>query len=236
MSSIRESAKIVLNMFSGIVEETGKIKALQYKEKVLEILIEARDVLAGTKKGDSIAVNGACLTVTDVKRGAFAAQVVKETLLKTNLAVLKISDVVNLERALKVSDRISGHFVSGHIDRVCSVKNIVKSAPSWDVFFSASDELLQYFVEKGSVAVNGVSLTVSKLGPSSFAVAVIPHTLKNTNLIALKVGDKVNIEADIFGKYIISHLKRTATSGAVSGKNIISELMDMTEGGDLACN
>jgi len=223
-------------MFSGIVEETGKIKALQFKDKVLNLSIEARSVLGGTKKGDSIAVNGACLTVTDIKRGFFVAQAIGETLLKTNLGSLKVSDIVNLERALKVSDRISGHFVSGHVDRVCSVKNIVKNPSSWEIYFSAPDDLLQFFVEKGSVAVNGVSLTVSKIKPSSFAVAVIPHTLKNTNLAALKAGDKINVEADIFGKYIIKYLDRTSSPATFGGKNILSNFMDMAEGGDLACN
>ena len=223
-------------MFSGIVEETGKIKALQYKDKILNLSIEAKVVLGGAKKGDSIAVNGACLTVVEIKRGFFIAQAVGETLLKTNLGSLKVSDIVNLERALKVSDRISGHFVSGHIDRVCSVKNIVKNLSSWEIYFSAPDDFLQFFVEKGSVAVNGVSLTVSKIKPSSFAIAVIPHTLKNTNLAALKAGDKVNVEADIFGKYIMKYLDRTASAPKFGGKNIISNLIDMAEGGDLACN
>ncbi|MFA5104778.1 MAG: riboflavin synthase [Candidatus Margulisiibacteriota bacterium] len=223
-------------MFSGIVEEIGKIKALQYKDKVLNLSIEAKVVLGGTKKGDSIAVNGACLTVVDIKRGFFIAQAIGETLQRTNLGALKVSNIVNLERALKVSDRISGHFVSGHVDRVCSVKNIVKNPSSLDIYFSAPDDFLQFFVEKGSVAVNGVSLTVSAIKPSSFAVAVIPHTMKNTNLVMLKAGDKVNIEADIFGKYIIKYLSRTASAPSFGGKNIISNLIDMTEGGDLACN
>lgn len=223
-------------MFSGIVEETGKVKALQYKDRVLNLSIEAKTVLGGTKKGDSIAVNGACLTVTDIKRGFFTVQAIEETLLKTSLGSLKVSDTVNLERALKVSDRISGHFVSGHVDRVCSVKNIVKNHSSWEIFFSVPDDFLSYFVEKGSVAVNGVSLTVSKIKPSSFAVAVIPHTLKNTNLVMLKAGDKVNIEADIFGKYIMKYLEKTSSAAPFGGKNIISNLIDMAEGGDLACN
>lgn len=224
-------------MFTGIVEETGKVKSVRNKDDMMELSVEAKVVLSGTKKGDSIAVNGACLTVTDIKRGYFTAQAVKETLSRTNLRDLKISDPVNLERALKVSERISGHFVLGHVDRVCPVKNIVKSRSSWEIFFSAPEELLGYFVEKGSVAVNGVSLTVSKMGPSSFAVSVIPHTLAGTNLISLKPGDKVNVEADVFGKYIVSRLNNmSAASTSFSGKNIINSLMDMTEGGDIACN
>ncbi len=223
-------------MFSGIVEETGRIKALQYKDKTLILSVEAKAVLGGTKKGDSIALNGACLTVIDIKRGFFTAQAVGETLGKTSLGSLKVSDMVNLERALKVSDRISGHFVSGHVDRVCSVKNIVKDPSSWEIFVSAPDDFLQFFVEKGSVAINGISLTVAKIKPASFSVIVIPHTLKNTNIAVLKAGDKVNVEADIFGKYIIKYLDKTASVSPFAGKNIISNFIDLAEGGDMACN
>ncbi len=223
-------------MFSGIVEETGKIKGLQYKDRALSLVIEAKTVLSGTKKGDSVSVNGVCLTVTEIKRGAFTAQAVEETLQKTNLGSLKVADRVNLERALKVSDRISGHFVSGHIDMACSVKNIVKNHSSWEIFVSAPEELLRFLVEKGSVALNGVSLTVAKIKASSFSVVIIPHTLKNTNLYLIKAGDKINVEADMIGKYIAKYLDKSVSSAPFSGKNIISNFIDMAEGGDLACN
>lgn len=223
-------------MFSGIVEEAGSVKRLQYKDKVLNLAIQAKTVLIGTKPGDSIAVNGVCLTVTSVGRGFFEAQAIGETLSKTNLGLLKISDAVNLERSLKPSDRISGHFVSGHIDAVAKVKNIIRRSGFNEVVISMPSGSADHIVEKGSVAMNGISLTVSKVGISTFSVSIIPHTWKNTNLDKIKPGDSVNIETDMLGKYVVKYIARTSGTDGINKKDFFSEYIEMSGGGISACN
>ena len=175
-------------MFTGIVEEIGKIKSFDGKK----LVIECSNVLDGTKLGDSIAINGCCQTVVDLMSNYFSADVSSETLRITK--GFKTGERVNLERALTPQTRMGGHIVQGHVDGVAKYFG--------DMSFEVSPELDKYIVYKGSITVNGVSLTVSKSEKNIFSVAIIPHTLENTNLKDLRVGDLVNIETDILGRYV----------------------------------
>ena len=175
-------------MFTGIVEETGILKSL--KDSV--ITVQCKKVLEGTHPGDSIAINGCCQTVTSITPESFSADVSSETFKITNFNSLKPGDIVNLERALTPSTRMGGHIVQGHIDMTAKYLG--------DMKFEIPDS--KYIVYKGSITLNGVSLTVSKLEKNTFTVAIIPHTLENTNLKYLKKGDLVNIETDILGRYV----------------------------------
>jgi riboflavin synthase, alpha subunit len=175
-------------MFTGIVEEIGKIKSFDGKR----LVIECSNVLDGTKLGDSIAINGCCQTVVDLMSNYFSADVSSETLRITK--GFKTGERVNLERALTPQTRMGGHIVQGHVDGVAKYLG--------DMRFEVSPELDKYIVYKGSITVNGVSLTVSKSEKNIFSVAIIPHTLENTNLKDLCVGDLVNIETDILGRYV----------------------------------
>ncbi len=175
-------------MFTGIVEEIGKIKSFDGKK----LVVECSTVLDGTKLGDSIAINGCCQTVVDMGSNYFSADVSSETLRITK--GFKTGEKVNLERALTPQTRMGGHIVQGHVDGVAKYLG--------DMRFEVSSELDKYIVYKGSITVNGVSLTVSKSERNIFSVAIIPHTLENTNLKDLRVGDFVNIETDILGRYV----------------------------------
>jgi riboflavin synthase len=199
-------------VFSGIVEEIGNISSIAEEAGGRKFKISAHAILADVKLGDSISCGGVCLTVTDFGRDWFAVEAVMETLRRTKLGALKVGDAINLERALRVSDRLGGHIVSGHVDAFGTVRAIKPEGASRVVEFAVSAELEPVFVEKGSVTIDGVSLTVAYVRPSSgpaaavrefvFAVALIPHTLEVTTLGQLKVSDKVNVEGDIVGKYI----------------------------------
>ncbi len=202
-------------MFSGIVEEIGTIAAVSDADGGRQLKITAAVVTADLKLGDSVAVSGACLTACQLGKNWFAVEATYETLRRTKLGKLKKGDRVNLERALKVSDRLGGHIVSGHVDGLGQVKSIKQEGFSKIIEFCAPGELSAFFVEKGSVTIDGVSLTVAHLKGDSgnassgtldgvvvFDVALIPHTLEKTTLGWLKAGDGVNIEADIIGKYV----------------------------------
>ena len=180
-------------MFTGIVEETGRI----HSREGSRLRIAAATVLTDVTMGASIAVNGVCLTVVGWDNGIWEADVVPETYARTNLGSLQSGSVVNLERPLQVNDRFGGHIVQGHID---GVGTIVHAPPQLRVEVTAA--LSRYIAEKGSVALNGVSLTVAAVGPTWFEVAIIPHTLAVTNLGSLKVGDPLNVEVDIVAKYV----------------------------------
>lgn len=189
-------------MFTGIIEEMGIVKSI--KSKV--ITIEANKIFDDLKLGDSVAVNGTCLTVSSfegkVSPKIFNADITSETLSRTNLGDLKSGFKVNLERALTLNGRLGGHIVSGHIDGVGIIKNISKNAEDIELTIEVPPNLIKYIIEKGSVAVDGISLTVAKVNKNYFSVAIIPHTLKETILYYKKAGDKVNIENDIIGKYV----------------------------------
>jgi riboflavin synthase len=189
-------------MFTGIIEEIGKIDKITSRGGNLLLVIKAPRVSTDLKVGDSININGACQTVIEVKDDGFTVEAVEETLRRTNLAELKSGDPVNLERALSASDRLGGHLVSGHVDFVSNTKSIAEKNQSWLFEFEIQQEYRAHFVEKGSVAVDGISLTVVRVLKDSFTVSVIPFTVKETTLGKKKVGDAVNIETDLIGKYV----------------------------------
>lgn len=189
-------------MFTGIVEEIGKIRHVISGSVSGEIQIGASKVLEGTKVGDSIAVNGVCLTVTRLNRDGFCADVMPETLRRTNLGKLNSGDSVNLERAMAADGRFGGHIVSGHIDGVGYIHEKRPEGNAVWVKIGAPTEILDLIVEKGSIAIDGISLTVATVSDRDFQVSVIPHTGEETILLKKEVGEAVNLENDIVGKYI----------------------------------
>ncbi len=190
-------------MFTGIIEETGTIISAGNGK----ICIAAQKVLGGTKIGDSIAVNGVCLTVTNLGAESFTADVMNETLSRSNLGSLKKGSQVNLERAMAADGRFGGHFVSGHIDGTGTILKTQNDGNAVWVYISAPSSILNLIIEKGSVAIDGISLTVAKVDEKEFAVSVIPHTGDETTLLSKKAGDIVNLENDIIGKYVQKLMK-----------------------------
>ena len=190
-------------MFTGIIEDIGLIKEIKLSSIEKFFTFSVNKINSDEMSlGDSIAVNGVCLTVVSKGEGEFTVEASHETLSKTNLSKLEIGTKVNLELALKVGGRLGGHIVTGHIDGVGKVKSITKIGKSIEFWFSLSDELSRYFIKKGSVAVDGISLTVNEVVDNKFSVNIIPYTKDETTITLLKVGDFVNIECDIIGKYI----------------------------------
>lgn len=189
-------------MFTGIVEELGAVSSLQRGADSANLVIVARVVLQQLKLGDSIAVNGVCLTVTSFNDRLFSADVMAETLSKTNLGSLKPGDRVNLERALALGDRLGGHLVSGHIDGVGRIIKVTRHDIARVVTIAAPSEVMRYIIKKGSVAIDGISLTVVDYTKDSFSVSLIPHTAAATTLGFKQVGATVNLEGDMIGKYI----------------------------------
>lgn len=190
-------------MFTGIVEELGRIKAIEPRAGGARLEIAATRVLADAAVGDSIAVNGCCLTVVERGDAWWAADAVTETLSRTNLGALSAGDPVNLERPVRMGERLDGHLVQGHIDGVGTVA-VRESLPDGSTRFRvlADADLLRYVVEKGSIALDGISLTVTDVDEEGFGVAIIPHTLAVTTLGARQPGDRVNVEVDIVAKYV----------------------------------
>ena len=189
-------------MFTGIIEETGTVRHVSLHGNSGSIQIGAALVLAGTKPGDSIAVNGVCLTVTTLDKKGFTADVMAETLRRSNLGQLKAGDMVNLERAMPADGRFGGHIVSGHIDGTGTIAALEQEGNATWVYIHTSPDILNLIVEKGSIAIDGISLTVAKVGSGDFAVSIIPHTSSHTTLLKKKSGDVVNLENDIVGKYV----------------------------------
>ncbi len=203
-------------MFTGIIEEKGAVAGLEMGAadgKGARIKIRAQKILQGTKVGDSVAVNGVCLTATSLGADFFTADVMAETLRRSNLGSLAVGSQVNLERAMAADGRFGGHIVSGHIDGTGTIEKLEREGNAVWVYVSASDSVLNLIVEKGSIAIDGISLTVAKLEPARFAVSVIPHTGEETTLLSKKVGDKVNLENDIVGKYVQRLLGLADNSG-----------------------
>ena len=189
-------------MFTGIIEEMGTVKALRREAGAARLSLSAAMVLDGTALGDSICVNGVCLTVVEMGRSEFSADVAVETLRVTNLGELKAGARVNLERALQLSARIGGHLVSGHVDAVGRLREKRDEGNGWRIFFDAPETVLRYVIKKGSIAIDGISLTVADLDRAGFSIAMIPHTARLTTLGFKTAGDSVNLEADIIGKYV----------------------------------
>jgi riboflavin synthase len=197
-------------MFTGLVEETGKIIEIACSRDCVIITVSSDLCLAGSKIGDSIAVNGCCLTVTKLsKRGKFKGfefNLLRETWDVTNLKSLRRGSLVNLERALVLGQRMGGHFVTGHVDAVGKIRKWEKQGKDWLLDIDVPKKLMTGFVPKGSIAVDGISLTVAILRERGFSVWAIPHTRKITNLRSRKVGDLVNLETDLLGKYVLRKL------------------------------
>ena len=189
-------------MFTGIIEEMGKVAGLSVKEPSGEIKIAARKVLEGTKIGDSIAVNGVCLTVTKLGVDFFCADIMAETFRRSSLKQLQNGNYVNLERAMAADGRFGGHIVSGHIDGVGEIVSQTKEGNAVWVKIKTPPEILRLIVLKGSICIDGISLTVAKLENDNFSVSIIPHTGGETTLLGKKPGELVNLENDVVGKYV----------------------------------
>lgn len=188
-------------MFTGIIEALGVVTNLKQEQGNLIITIKS-EIANELKIDQSVAHNGICLTVTDINNNEYNITAIKETLSKTNLKSIKIGDQVNLERAMKLGDRLDGHIVQGHVDQVGICKSVIKEDGSWTFKFEYDIDKNNITIEKGSITINGVSLTVVNSGFNTFCVAIIPYTFEHTNFNAIKVGDQVNLEFDVLGKYI----------------------------------
>ena len=189
-------------MFTGIVEEVGEITGLRQTATSTVLSVHAKTVLEGTKLGDSIAVNGVCLTVVRLTGDGFDGDVMPETMRRTNLGALRPKSRVNLERAMAADGRFGGHIVAGHVDGTGTITDLSPEGNAVWVTVAAGAELLRYIVEKGSITIDGISLTVARVSEHDFCVSIIPHTQANTNLSVRQTGDIVNLETDIIGKYV----------------------------------
>jgi riboflavin synthase len=201
-------------MFTGIVREQGVVAALEEDGGGVRLRLEAPATAADVRVGDSVSVNGACLTAVEVAGGALTFQAVPETLRRTSLGRLAPGARVNVEAALRAGDPLGGHYVQGHVDGVGRVRSVASEGEGARLWVDAPADVLRYCVEKGSVTVEGVSLTVAELDGEGFAVALVPHTLAQTTLGALRPGDDVNLEADVLAKYVERLLGRVPGAGA----------------------
>lgn len=191
-------------MFTGIIEELGTVGQMDRRPDSIKLTIQAHTVLEGTKLGDSIAVNGVCLTVTSMTDSAFTADVMHETMRRSSLCDIQSGSKVNLERAMQLGGRLGGHIVSGHIDGTGHVARIANDGIARVITISIPKDMEPYIVEKGSIAIDGISLTIVSVGNSQFSVSIIPHTMANTTLIDKRPGSIVNLETDVIGKYVHS--------------------------------
>jgi riboflavin synthase len=210
-------------MFTGIIEELGRVRSLRRTGISFSLEVEAHRILEGTRVGDSVATNGVCLTVTRLSEEGFTADVMPETVHRTALGRLVPGSRVNLELAMALGDRLGGHLVSGHVDAVARLARRVADETALRLTFEADAALLRHVVEKGSVAVNGVSLTVTGVDASTFSVSLIPLTQGETNLTDLRVGDEVNIESDMIIKYVERLLG--ASSPAAGGGGLTEAML-----------
>ena len=208
-------------MFTGIIEEIGWVESVAKGAKSSRLRVKAGVVLEGTRTGDSICTSGVCLTVTKLGESFFEADVMAETMRRSNLGNLTASGRVNLERAMRFDSRFGGHFVSGHIDGTGTIQSMLKEDNAVWLTVSADDALLRYIVEKGSITIDGVSLTVAHVNQRGFKVSIIPHTGKETTLLSRKIGDTVNLECDIIGKYVEKLI--SPVGGQSENKDMISE-------------
>ena len=193
-------------MFTGIVEGIGtvnKISKITKNRSAIEMTIDLGKQVKGLKIGQSVALNGVCLTATKLSKSKCIFEMIEETTKKTDLGNLKVGGVVNIERSLKAGDRLEGHFVLGHVDGVGKINKILKKPKEVQIYFEVPKNLAKYVVKKGSIAIDGISLTVVDIKKTLASVSLIPHTIEITNFHTKKVGDKVNIETDILGKYIL---------------------------------
>ncbi len=214
------------NIFTGIIEELGVVKSIAINGASGCITIKAKKVLEGTQLGDSIAVNGTCLTVTSINSDGFSADVMAETVKRTSLSQVGKGDLVNLERAMILNGRFGGHIVSGHIDGTGTITKYTKEENAIWVTIKAPDEILDLIVEKGSICIDGRSLTVATVSDQDFQVSIIPHTAKETTLIHKKVGSLVNLENDIVGKYIKKLMENNQEEQAKKASGLTMEMLE----------
>lgn len=207
-------------MFTGLIEEVGQVGWMRREGGVAKLAIKGQRTTSSLAIGDSIAVNGSCLTVTRTAHALFEADLSEETLARTTLGELQAGDPVNLERPCRPTDRLGGHFVTGHIDRVGTIREIRKTEGMWWFSIAYPETLRVLLVEKGSVAVDGISLTVAGLDDRSFGVAIIPRTYHDTTLGRKVAGQRVNLEADLLGKYVVRYLEGL---GPLMGKVTLTE-------------
>ena len=194
-------------MFTGIIEEVGKIRKLYRNNDIVDLEIDCKKIIHDLKTGESVSVSGICLTVTKIMENSFTVQIVPETINRTNAKYWVENTLVNLERSLQLSDRINGHIVQGHVDETFKVKEVNIIKDSWVLSFILNKKFQKFIIYKGSISINGVSLTISSVKKDFFSVSLIPETLKRTNLVNLKSNDLVNVEIDIFAKYIENFLR-----------------------------
>ncbi len=212
-------------MFTGLVAELGTVTALKPLKQSYHISVKANKVLQNLKIGDSVAVNGACLTVVKISGSEFTADVMPETVRLTNLRHLKNGDKVNLERTLRLCDGLDGHIVSGHVEGVGVITSKKQEGIAELVTIKTPPELLKYIIKKGSIAIDGTSLTVTEVTDSCFSVSLIPHTAKETTLGFKKPGDEVNLETDIIGKYVEHLLNFKTSAKAENTGNLTKSLL-----------
>ena len=212
-------------MFTGIVEEVGVIRELRFLSESAVVTIAAGTILPGLKIGDSVAVNGVCLTVTRILPDSFICDISTETLRLTAFKQTRTGAKVNLERAVSVGDRLGGHIMQGHVDAVGRLVSKIPAGEGFDVTFSFPQTMERYLVYKGSIAVNGISLTIASLGKETFSVAVIPHTFSVTTLGQLAIGDPVNLEADILGRYFERYFELGLLPGAPPASKITASYL-----------
>lgn len=213
-------------MFTGVIEEKAEIRAIKRTPPILSFYIKAK-CLENLKVGDSIAIDGACLTITEIGKTGFSVDVVPETIERSTLGSFRVGRMVNLEKALSSDGRLSGHIVTGHVDGIGVIKRKVKKGNVFELEVEFQVALSKYIVTKGSIAVDGISLTISKVSGKKFTVAIVPHTADVTTLGSKRVGDKLNLEVDIIGKYIQQQLKTKALNlpAEASGKIIDEEYL-----------
>lgn len=203
-------------MFTGIIEEIGELKSINRSSNSAVLTIGAKTVLEDIHLGDSIAVNGLCLTVVRFDKNSFSADVMPESLKRSSLSSLKTGSKVNLERAMAANGRFGGHIVAGHIDGTGIISSIRKDSNAVWYTIKTEQSILKYIVEKGSVAIDGISLTVAEVGGDSFSVSVIPHTAENTILPTKRTGDMVNLENDCIGKYVEKLMSADNANGGIT--------------------
>lgn len=200
-------------MFTGIIEEVGTVKQINKGPKSIALSVHAHKVLKDTQLGDSIATNGVCLTVTNLTNNSFTVDVMYETLNRSTLKTLTIGSPLNLERALTLNTRLGGHMVSGHVDGVGVIKQIIKEDIAHVYTIETTKELTKYMIEKGSIALDGISLTLIHVSDDAFKVSIIPHTMQGTTWVNKKVMDQVNIEVDLIGKYVEKFVTNSESKG-----------------------
>ena len=207
-------------LFTGIIEGSGIIKKIDLKKEGAILTIETDINLSETKIGDSIAVNGACLTAVSLEKGLFRVDMAPETINRTTFKKASAGTKVNIERALRLSDRLDGHLVSGHIDGTGTIASKVKKSNAWIITINVPHKLADQMIEKGSIAIDGISLTINRCSNKDFEISVIPHTAKMTTIERKNVGDEVNIETDMLGKYVENFLNKKNTGSDNGHKDI----------------